>query len=178
LIPVQFWAGVPLCLGKNFAGVVEEGYQVLIQGADIPLALACSLPACCLTLRKQGLAGGGRAAFYMPKIKLDAVSEGMTVAADVKNMDDMLLVPAGCVLTERHIKILRTWGISEVQIDGEEQGSTTLMTIAPDVLCRMEDELRKTFWEFDSKLPVQQEIFKLALRRRARAFLNQSPNAA
>jgi hypothetical protein len=122
--------------------------------------------------------GGGRAAFYMPKVKLDAVTEGMTVAADVKNMDDMLLVPAGCVLTARHIKILRTWGISEIQTDGEEQTSTTLMTIAPEVLHRLEDELLSTFWEFDATSPAQNEIFKLALRRRARAYLNQGANAA
>jgi hypothetical protein len=126
---------------------------------------------------RAGGRGAGRL-FRMPKIKLDAVTEGMTVAADVKNMDDMLLAPAGCILTARHIKILRTWGISEIQIDGEEQGSTTLMTIAPDVLHRLEDELMKIFWDFDPALPAQQEIFKLALRRRARAFLNQTPSHA
>lgn len=114
----------------------------------------------------------------MPKIKLDAVIEGMTVAADVKNMDDMLLAPAGCVLTARQIKILRTWGVSEILIEGEEQSSTTLMTLAPDVLNRLEDELAKTFWEFDASFPAQKEIFNLALRRRARAFLNEGSHAS
>jgi hypothetical protein len=120
----------------------------------------------------------GWAGPFMPRVKLDAVAEGMTVAADVKNMDDMLLIPAGAVLTARHIKILRTWGISEIQTDGEEEGSTTLMTIAPDVLQKMQDELVKLFWDFNANEPVQQEIFKLALRRRARAFLNTTSTHA
>jgi hypothetical protein len=108
----------------------------------------------------------------MPRVKLDGVSEGMVVAADVKNMDDMLLIPAGCALSARHIKMLRTWGVSEIQIEGEESGSTTLLKIAPEVLERLESELKKFFWDFDAAAPAQKEIFNLVLRRRARASLN------
>jgi hypothetical protein len=122
----------------------------------------------------QAAAGGRGAGLpFMPRIKLDSVVEGMTVAADVKNMDDMLLIPAGCVLTARHINILRTWGISEIQTEGEEQEATTLITIAPEILARLEAELQKLFWQYDPGSSVQREIFQLALRRRARAFLNQ-----
>ena len=113
----------------------------------------------------------------MPRVKLDSVTEGMVVTADVKNMDEMLLIPAGCELTARHVKILRTWGISEIQVDGAENDSTTLLKIAPEMLQRLEAELKKIFWEFDPENPVQREIFKLALRRRARNALNQVANA-
>ena len=113
----------------------------------------------------------------MPRVKLESVTEGMIVAADVKNMDDMLLIPAGCELNSRHIKILRTWGVSEIQVDGEEKGSTTLLKIDPKLLEKLEAELKSLFWNFEKDLPAQQEIFKLALRRRARAVLNQAPNA-
>lgn len=99
--------------------------------------------------------------------------EGMVVAAEVKNMDDMLLIPAGCELSQRHIKILRTWGISEIQVEGAEQTSTTLLKIAPEVLQRLEAELRKLFWQFDPASTAEQEVFKLALRRRARAAIAQ-----
>jgi hypothetical protein len=125
-------------------------------------------------------AGRARARFApdMPKVKLDAVNEGMVVTADVKNMDEMLLIPAGCELTARHIKILRTWGISEIQVDGAESDSTTLLKIAPEILQRLEAELKKIFWEFDPDNAAQREIFKLALRRRARNALNQVGHAA
>lgn len=107
---------------------------------------------------------------------MDSVCEGMIVAADVKNMDDMLLIPAGCELSARHIKVLRTWGIAEIQVDGEEQASTTMMKIAPEVLERLEAELRKQFWSLDPESEAQKEVFNLALRRRARAVVNHVPN--
>lgn len=113
----------------------------------------------------------------MPKIKLDAVTEGMIVAADVKNMDDMLLIPAGCELTARHINILRTWGISEIQTEGND-APNPLTTIAPEVLRRLQDELSKIFWNYDPNFPAQQEVFRLALLRRARTAATQGSNAA
>jgi hypothetical protein len=86
------------------------------------------------------------------------------------------LIPAGCELNARHIKVLRTWGIAEIQVNGEEQSSTTLLKIAPEVLARLEGELSKLFWDYDKGAVVQQEVFKLALRRRARAILNNAAN--
>jgi hypothetical protein len=110
----------------------------------------------------------------MARVKLDALREGMVVAAEVKNMDDMLLIPAGCEITQRHIKVLRTWGISEIQIDGgDPSGSTTLLKVAPEVLERMSAELRALFWAGDDNGAPQQEIFRLALRQRVRTHLNQ-----
>ncbi len=103
----------------------------------------------------------------------------MVVAADVKNLDDMLLIPAGCELSARHIKILRTWGISDIQIEGNEKSSTTFLKISPETLLKLENELKGIFWDFDTESPAQQEIFKIALRRRARAALNQlTPNVS
>jgi hypothetical protein len=123
----------------------------------------------------KAAAGGRRAGLpFMPRVKLDSVIEGMTVAADVKNMDDMLLIPSGCTLTARHINILRTWGISDIVTEGEDQSSTTLVTLAPEILQELNDELKKHFWDYDEKIPAQKEIFNLALRRRARAALAET----
>lgn len=100
----------------------------------------------------------------------------MVVAAEVKNMDDMLLLPAGCELTERHIKVLRTWGVSEIQIEGGGRtGSTTLLKVAPELLEKFRAELNALFWPGDSEGAAQKEIFRLALRGRVRAHLNE-PN--
>lgn len=110
----------------------------------------------------------------MARVKVDALSEGMVVAADVKNMDDMLLLPAGCELTARHIKVLRTWGISEIQVEGGgPSGSTTLLKVAPEILENLRAELKALFWPGDHDAPAQQEIFRLALRNRVRIHLNQ-----
>jgi hypothetical protein len=110
----------------------------------------------------------------MPKVKLDALQEGMVVTSDVKNLDDMLLIPAGCTLTEKHIDILRAWGIPEVQVEsaGESaEAADPLQLLSPEGLASLEVEVRKRFWKFDETSPVQCEMLRLVLRRQARHLL-------
>jgi hypothetical protein len=106
----------------------------------------------------------------MPKIKLESLREGMVVTTDVKNMDNMLLIPAGGVLTERHINILQAWGILEVQVEaaGEaEDSSDPVQTLTPEAREKLIQDLKSIFWEPIDKNPVQAEAFALALRRQA-----------
>jgi hypothetical protein len=107
----------------------------------------------------------------MPKVKLEALTEGMTVTADVKNMDNMLWISAGCVLTARHINVLNAWGIAEVQVqagEGCEESTDLLRRLTPAVLEKLTGQLQSLFWEPSDKNPVQAEVFGLALRRKAR----------
>lgn len=107
----------------------------------------------------------------MPKIKLESVQEGMVVATDIKNLDDMLLIPAGCTLSEKHINILHAWGIAEVNVEasGEvEELADPLLKLPPDVLAKMQEELKARFWKFEDNNAVHQELFRLLLQRRAR----------
>ncbi len=107
----------------------------------------------------------------MPKIKTDALQPGMVVAGDVKNMDDMLLIPSGGTLTERQIDILTAWGIEEIDVQiaaGVHEGSDPVASLSADVLTRITGELKASFWKADEKDPAYQEIFRLMLRRRAR----------
>jgi len=107
----------------------------------------------------------------MPKLKLEQLKPGMVVAVAVKNMDEMLLAPAGCELTERHISILETWGITEVAVEASEETQAPvdpLSKLSPARLARLRQELRDIFWEFDEANPIQAEIFNLMLRRKAK----------
>lgn len=107
----------------------------------------------------------------MPKLKLEQLKPGMVVAVAVKNMDDMLLAPSGCELTERHISILETWGITEVEVEASEETQAPvdpLSKLSPERLARLQRELREVFWEFDEANPIQVEIFDLMLRRKAK----------
>jgi hypothetical protein len=112
----------------------------------------------------------------MPKVKVAAVHEGMVVTADVKNMDNMLLIPAGCVLTEKHINILNAWGISEVQVESggaAEDTGDILQQLPAETLEQLRKELAGIFWDPIDKSPVQAETFDLALRRKIRQVISQ-----
>jgi hypothetical protein len=104
----------------------------------------------------------------MPRVKQADLQEGMVVSADVRNMDDMLLIPAGCPLTSKHIEILQSWGISDVHVESPQEttGSTDLLeSLPPEELSRLSEEMRSRFWRFDDTSSVQQEVLKQVIRR-------------
>jgi hypothetical protein len=111
----------------------------------------------------------------MPKVKVEHLKVGMVVSADVKNMDDMLLLPAKCLLTEKHIEILQAWGIPEVMIEGAGDIANTadlLARIPPEQLARLTEETRALFWEYDENQPFHAALLNLILRRRVRKGLH------
>ena len=115
----------------------------------------------------------------MIRVKAEALSPGMKVARDVKNIDGMLLAPAGCELNERHINILQAWGVTELEVEaGAEmaQAHDPLAQLPPETLAKITSELRARFWKPDEFGPVPAEIFKLMLLRQARRIL-QPPAA-
>src|SRR5262245_41042626 len=102
----------------------------------------------------------------MPKIKIDLLKEGMVVAADIKNMDDMLLIPAGATISGKHIGILQSWGLTEVDVEAAgvvEAPADPLAELPPEVASRLREEVKAQFWKLDEADPVQMEIFRLVL---------------
>ena len=112
----------------------------------------------------------------MPRVKLASVREGMVVTADVKNMDNMLLIPAGCVLTEKHINILNAWGIPEVLLESEgaaEEAGDILQQVPAETREQIRRELTGIFWEPIEKSSIQAETFDLVLRRKVKQIIAQ-----
>lgn len=94
----------------------------------------------------------------------------MKVAADVKNMDGMLLLPRGCELSERHINILQAWGINfiEIEVDGNSpRNDDPLATLSPENLSALTVEIRSLFFRADETNPGYQAVFQAILQRRA-----------
>jgi hypothetical protein len=57
---------------------------------------------------------------YMGILSVKDIAKGMKLAQPVKNFQGHLLLPEGIELSEKHIKLLKTWGIIEVSVDGLE----------------------------------------------------------
>src|SRR3989304_2737295 len=110
----------------------------------------------------------------MPRIKTESLQPGMIVASDVKNIDTMLLIPAGCALTERQIDILQAWGAGELDVQAYETGQDSgdpLEKLSPEVVERLSAEVKALFWKPEDGDPVFEEVFKLMRQRRARKAL-------
>lgn len=117
----------------------------------------------------------------MTRIKTEQLREGMVVAADVKNMDDMLLLPAGSAITERSIHILAAWGIEQIPIEGSDEQAADgdpFQSLPPDEQEKLRKQLQDTYFKDIAACPVQLDIFKLALTRRARQLREGSLGAS
>jgi hypothetical protein len=118
----------------------------------------------------HGLRFGTMALAGMTRIKTEQLLEGMVVAADVKNMDDMLLLPAGSAITERSIRILAAWGVEQIQVeasDDQAAAGDAFQSLPPQEQEKLTKQLLDTYFKDIATCPVQLEIFRLALTRRA-----------
>ena len=99
----------------------------------------------------------------------------MVVARDVKNIDGMLLAPAGCELSERQINILQAWGVTELEVEADDamaKAHDPLAQLSPEILAKLTADLRARFWKPEDFGPAPAEIFKLMQLRQARRLLN------
>ncbi len=107
----------------------------------------------------------------MPRIKIEALKEGMVVAADVKNMDNMLLIPSGATLSEKQINILEAWGVTEILVENSRETESMvdpLSALGPERAAELTEQTKLRFWHLDQTDSVQSEIFRLILLRKAR----------
>ncbi|MBF0611662.1 MAG: hypothetical protein G8345_07080 [Magnetococcales bacterium] len=66
----------------------------------------------------------------MAILPLNQVAAGMVVAKDVLDMSGRLLLGRATIVTEKHIKILKTWGITEVHV-ADNNESIQVATVHP-----------------------------------------------
>ena len=124
-----------------------------------------------LVKRRENMARiNGAGPNIMPRLKTGDLKEGMVVAIDVNNMDDMLLLPAGSLLTGRQINILKAWGVAAIEVEASDLigNQNPLARLSPEVVARLTAEIKARFWQADESNPVFAEVFKLMLWRRAR----------
>jgi hypothetical protein len=109
---------------------------------------------------------GGRKAGTMTLIRFDNLSAGMLLAKDVFDRSGRLLLAGGTELTPKHIRILQTWGVPEVEIDSSdarEMISVLPEEVSQEQLAAAEELLRKRFSFADLSHPAMKELFHLSV---------------
>jgi len=57
--------------------------------------------------------------YQVRPVKVRDLEPGQTVASDVSNLHGQVIVPAGSVIAPRLQSILKTWGIAEINVEGD-----------------------------------------------------------
>lgn len=106
----------------------------------------------------------------MPLVQIDNLAAGMILKKDVCDRSGRLLLPEGAELTEKHLRIFRTWGILEADIAGDsdgEGGGGQFEEIDPEIMAAAEEAVGALFIHNDPEQPAIKELIRLCVVRRA-----------
>jgi len=108
----------------------------------------------------------------MIPFRLRRLKPGMIVAKPVCHHHDVLLVNKGVELTEKYIKLFKSWGIAEVWIEGaSEEKAESYIELEKQTRKSVEKELNAKFCDvLDDE--VMAEIMKVATKQLVIRALN------
>ena len=107
----------------------------------------------------------------MGKIPTDNLIPGMVLASDVRDRSGRLLLTGGTELNDRHLYILRTWGIIEAEVAGEEEDPECpelANAISPELWSAIEGEITPFFRHADITHPAMKELLRMRIMKKAR----------
>lgn len=104
----------------------------------------------------------------MAVIPVDKAQIGMMLAAPISDRRGRLLMPAGKELGNKHLDALPMWGISHIEIEGDEGLEEDLQEeVAPWAVAQAGEEMAHRFLHADLTHPAMKELNALAVHRRA-----------
>ena len=97
----------------------------------------------------------------------------MVLAADVFNLDGQILFTKGAALTTRQIDILQSWGIPNVEVEGDEKDSDEidLEEFPPDILKHAEQIVAGRFKLTKSSHPAVEIVQKMRVMQEAKKLV-------
>ncbi len=107
----------------------------------------------------------------MGLISVSDIKPGMVLAAEVKDRAGRTLLAAGQEITEKHLKIFKTWGVTDANIVGasqEDMVSQDLASVDPEVHRQAEEAVLAKFKHAGTTHPGLKELARLATMRRVR----------
>ncbi len=109
----------------------------------------------------------------MGKIPFETLRPGMKLASDVIERSGRVLLRTGTEITERHLDILRKWGVVEVDALGavDDSPGQDLEPIDPALMAEAETKIQDLFRHTDRNHPAVSELQRLCAIRLARRQL-------
>jgi hypothetical protein len=92
----------------------------------------------------------------------------MELAEDVRGSTGMVLLGSGAVISDRHIGIFKSWGVTQVDIKGAEKeaiNAEKLAQLTDAERHTIDTELNRLFQRNDPLDPVIEELRRICLRR-------------
>ena len=102
----------------------------------------------------------------MGNVAVNELMQDMILADDIKDMNNRFLLPKDKKLKPNHIKILKIWGITEVNIKGKGSADLADVDIDPELAEKIYEDTKGIFNNTDLSHPAMAEIFRLSIEHR------------
>jgi hypothetical protein len=101
----------------------------------------------------------------------------MVLSADVRDLSGRMLLKSGTEIEQKHLKVLRTWGILGVEVVGEgsleaAEQDIAMRDLPPEILADIDAEIERRFIGVDTSHPVMAALVELVKVDLARTSLS------
>ena len=103
----------------------------------------------------------------MKRLNIKDLEVGMVLSDQVKGSQNQVLLNKGAQLTEKHIRILKIWGISNISIKSTDADETETETGSHKLREAAKLELLPIFQHSDLKNPIIAALFKASVNKLA-----------
>lgn len=113
----------------------------------------------------------------MGLVTIDDIKPGMVLESDLYGSNGRFLMPAGTVVDDKHIRVFKIWGVTEIGIKGDGAAGERGGSGGPDpeALKKSEELVERVFVLTDPENPAIQEFRKLSVLRGARLIRDGEP---
>ncbi len=106
----------------------------------------------------------------MGLIPLDHVKEGSLLETDISE-NGQILIKAGIALTERHLRLCRSWGIAELAIQGldpDKIENDFFANLDPALVTEVQEHCVEVFRHTELNHPAIGALYQIYLKRKLR----------
>mgnify|MGYP002398760940 CR=1 FL=1 len=107
----------------------------------------------------------------MALVKVEKLTEGAVLAEDVLDGKARLLLSKGQSIGEKQIRVLKMWGVFEVDVEGAEAVvEEALPSADPEQMAVVSAQIKKAFGTVDIQHPAAKEVVRLSIQYRLNHF--------
>ena len=135
-----------------------------------------------LRLRSMGKVLDGLNYYYgkwsfLGKVNIANLRGGMVLAGHLVDTTGRCLFVQGTIIQDRHIHIMKSWGITEADVEGVNQAkaaSSAMAEIDPEIVKKCEEYISPFFRHTNQEHEVMQEIRRLSILHLAQKWSDNS----
>lgn len=95
-------------------------------------------------------------------ILVNEIKDGMILAEGIVNNFGQTLLPAGANLTEKHIKLFKTWNITGVMVKSNNGEDDDDAELSPELVMKAKEKLKKRM-TWSPRNNLEYDLFEMAV---------------